>query len=193
MVMRVLAFDFETTGFPLKPVNTQPIELQPYATQLAASIVEYNDDCSEWSIKGTISSNFSDVIKAGLSIPWQITKLTGIKDSDLVGAPTWADFRGKFFDAVYSVDYICAHNFPFDAQITWLSELRLGFSKPFTNVKQRCTLEASRRLGHSSNKLSDCFFRATGQQLTDAHRADNDTAALIAVYLDLYKQGAWSA
>lgn len=189
--MRILAFDTETNGFPLTPIETQPIELQPFVTQVAAVIVEYNDDCIEWNIVRTLSSNFSDLINAGLSVPWQITKLTGISDKDLIGAPTWKDFREEFFDAVASVDYICAHNFVFDGRMVHLMEYRLGFPKPFQGVKQRCTLETSRRLGHSSNKLSDCYHRATGQELIDAHRAENDCHALVQVYLDLVKRGGW--
>lgn len=189
---KIFLYDTETSGLPLTPIDTQPMELQPFIIQLFGVVLEHNDDCSEWSITRTLSSNFSDLLNAGLKVPYFITKITSIKDADIAGAPTWTDFREEFFDAVNSVDYVGAHNFPFDARMVWLSELRLGFSKPFTDVKQRCTLEISRRInGHGGNDLAQCYKRATGEELTDAHRAENDCHALVQVYLDLVKKGGW--
>lgn len=88
-------FDFETTGTSM--VNDKVI-------QMAAAAYDVN--------KKEVIEMFNTYVDPGVHIPSFITKLTGITDKDVVGAPSEEmAFRDldKFFKK-HNPDQICGHN-----------------------------------------------------------------------------------
>ena len=185
-----LAFDTETTGFPVLPIETQAHEVQPRIIQLYAALVEHDDDGSNASVKKVLSTNLNSVT----SVPAKITQLTGIKTSDLHGAPQWEDVRGEFFSLVTLADFTVAHNIAFDARMIQIEEKFLDKPKPFEGVKLRCTLMKSRLINTSaqSHALGNLHKHLFGEELTKAHTAEADVGGLVRIYLDLIKKGAWN-
>jgi len=186
---KVLLFDTETTGFPKLPIESQPDDVQPKIIQLHASIVDYAPS-GDYEVLETIST----YVCGAVYVPKKITEITGIAMRDLVGAPLWTDVRESFFEMANSAGVVCAHNFEFDARMVQLEEQRLGMPKPFQSVKRRCTLKMSRRINTDapSHNLGNLYKHLFGQELKDAHTAEADVGALIKVYIDLVKKGAWS-
>lgn len=188
---KVFLFDTETTGLPVTPVDTQPTDVQPYVTQLHGLLVEYDDNGH--NVIKTMSKYISDAHHDGVRISKKITQITGISNDTIKDAPRWSDIRHEFHDLASSADIVCSHNFPFDARMVWIQEKRLGFSRPFSGVKHRCTLKKSREIykDAKSKALGNLYTHLFGEELTNAHTADADTNALLRIYMRIVADGAW--
>lgn len=184
---KVVLFDTETTGSALSPVETQPVDLQPFIIQIHASMIQYDDSGHE------IIETVSSFVSGAPSIPYRITEITGIKHADLASAPQWVDIRSKFFDMVERAGAVCAHNLSFDAKMLQVEEQRLGFPKPLQDVKRRCSLTMSRKLNTtaSSHSLGKLYRHLFDEDLEAAHTAEGDVRGLLRVYMDLVSKGAW--
>lgn len=184
-----LAFDTETTGFPVLPIETQEHAVQPRVIQLYAALIEHDESGENSVVKRVISTNLNSVT----NVPQKITEITGITTADLHGAPQWENVRGEFFALVKEADFTTAHNIVFDARMIQIEEKFLGFEKPFADVKLRCTLMKSRLINTSarSHALGNLHQHLFGEPLTKAHTAEADVGGLVRVYLDLIKKGAW--
>ncbi len=68
--------DLETTG---------PINEQNYVIDIGIVLVE----------DGKITRSFQSLVRPPVPIPASITRLTGIKDEDLTGAPVFKDIAGE--------------------------------------------------------------------------------------------------
>ena len=190
--MKALLFDTETTGFVKTPVDTQPVDVQPYLTQLHGVLIEHDD--KDYEILETVSTYIGDAFYNGFKIPKKITELTGVTWELLDGKPRWSDWRTTFFGVVEKADTVVTHNFVFDARVIHVQEKRLGFEKPFGNVKHRCTLETSRKVNKlaKSHALGNLYKHLFGETLENAHTADADTMGMLRVYMDLVHKKAWA-
>lgn len=186
--MRAVLFDTETTGLPSAPIETQPLDVQPYITQIHAVLIEHDKDGYE-----TVGV-FSTFVSGAPFIPAKITELTDITMAKLEGQPTWNKSRGGFFDLVSRADTVCAHNFQFDARMVYIEEMRAGFQRPFAGIKHRCSLQKSRVLNKDakSHNLGRLYKHLFDEDLAGQHTADADVGGLLRIYMDLVKRDAWS-
>ncbi len=158
-----VVFDLETTG--LKAEQCEIIEVG--AVRISG---------------GTIKDRFQTFVNDGGLIPANITKLTGITNDMLLGAPTAREVLGRF--AVFSKGCcLVAHNAEFDMGFLRFHGERFGLS---FDVPYADTLMLSRYLMHDLiNHKLDTVCDALGVALLDHHRAADDATATAEAFLKL--------
>lgn len=184
--MKIVIFDTETTGL-LKPDNS-PLEAQPKIIEFYG--VAVNEDFE-------ILDEVNEFIYPGEPVSKEITRITGIKDSDLKGKPEFGHFAERINNLFKDADLSVAHNIAFDNGMLEVEMKRLDMIRNLA-VHDLCTVNHllpiyGYRISLSAlyKKLFNTFFKA--------HRAKNDVFALITIFhkliengeidLELYKNG----
>ncbi len=156
--------DIETTGLSKE---------RHHITEIAA--VKISD--------GIITDKFETLVDPGVPIPSHITRLTGIDDDTVAGAPSIADAMNEFVSFTGD-STIVAHNASFDLGfLRHHAQNSLSFE---LNNRSLCTRNLSRKLmpGLRSAKLSslcDMF----GIENENAHRAMSDVKATYQLFTQL--------
>ena len=159
----MIIFDLETTGL-LAP-SCSPLEKQPKIIEIGAYNVTNED-----SISQLINPNEKLVPK--------ITKITGIKDEELLGKPTFKDFLPTLAAFFQGSKTVIAHNAPFDCGVLRVELERCGdldFPWPKRTV---CTVQEYRAKFGYRPKLGQLYKKLTGEKLNQTHRAIEDVMAL---------------
>lgn len=125
---------------------------------------------------GVVTREFSTLINPETYIPASITRLTGIKDVDVIDAPIFGDIADELADIMDGAVFI-AHNVRFD-----YSFLKNEFAMVGMNFSPKllCTVRLSRTLyahekGHSLAKL----IERHNIPVHARHRALDDAAAMM--------------
>jgi DNA polymerase-3 subunit epsilon len=152
----VVYVDIETTG---GSASTSRV------LEVAAIRVEPDGDTRE----------FSTLIDPETRVPSNITGITGITSSDIVGAPKFNDIADELSDIIAGAVFI-AHNVRFDYSFLKMEFARLGID---FSPKLLCTVRLSRALyrlekGHSLAKL----IERHDIPVLDRHRALADAHAI---------------
>jgi DNA polymerase III subunit epsilon len=118
---------------------------------------------------------YSTLINPDTRIPNTITRITGITESDIIGAPKFTDVADELYELMQGAVFI-AHNVRFDYSFLKMEFSQLGMS--FT-PKLLCTVRLSRALyqherGHSLAKL----IERHEIPVLDRHRALADAHAI---------------
>lgn len=174
--------DFEATGL-LAP-DAAPITQQPYAFEFAMVKVD---------AKLKVVARFESWIKPPLPIPDEASKITGVTDAMVAGAPSFAAVYPKIAAFVLGEDTFVAHNAPYDLGVLRYELIRIGrqFAFPWP-PKQICTVEAAGELkGLPSRSLPKLYEFAFGKPPTTSHRAMADVDTLIEVAKWLRKNGVF--
>lgn len=167
----MIILDCETTGL-LKPVMA-PLDQQPYIIELCA--IKLNN------IHMRPTAVFDQLFKPPTTIPEEITKITGLKNSDLVGKPSFTKMLPRLIDFFLGEPSIMAHNAAFDLGCLEVELRRVGKVTAFPwPPQQLCSVELSMSIkGHRLN-LNSLHQLATGKPHEEgAHRAKADVEALI--------------
>ena len=150
--MEIIIFDTETTGL-LQPENSD-LKMQPKIIEFYG--VKLNE---EFEILGEINQ----LIYPEEELSETIKRVTGIKDSDLVGKPVFADVADSIFEFFANADLSVAHNHGFDRGMLDVEFKRLD--KTHLPAKHDlCTVEATMGLmGHrlSLTRLHWILFKKT--------------------------------
>lgn len=124
---------------------------------------------------GEIIDRFTSLVSPGSDVPYWITKLTGISNSDLVGAPHFEDIAAQLYEFMNDSIFV-AHNVLFD-----FSFLKREFAAAGYNFRPKlfCTVKMSRAMwpehkGHSLEKIITRHSIA----FTARHRAYDDAKAM---------------
>jgi len=125
---------------------------------------------------GKIVKEFSTLLDPGTRIPPMITSLTGITESDIVGAPTFEDVADELLEILDGAVFV-AHNVRFD--YSFLKQEFAMIGTPFT-PRLLCTVRLSRYLysdqkGHSLEKI----IARHSIPVLDRHRALEDARAIL--------------
>ena len=175
--MKAFIFDTETTGL-LKPDNT-PLDQQPKIIEFYGVVID-TDDFS-------IIEEFETFIYPGELITDEITRITGIKNSDIRNAPNFEEVANQISELINMADLSVAHNLAFDNGMISNEFKRIDWNVPCTK-NNLCTVEAWKAkygnrisLGALYNKL----FKAS----VKAHRAKSDVFALVRVFHELIEMG----
>ncbi len=164
-----VAFDIETTG-----LNAQ----QDRMTEIGAVIFSGSE----------IKETFNTFVDPQMHIPANITELTGIKDSDVQGAPLEKEAMEMFMDFVGDRPII-AHNAHFDVGFMTAASLRQGlkFSPVFLD-----TLALSQALLPELKKFKlDIVSNHLGLPQFNHHRASDDAlvvARMMGKFLPMLQQ-----
>ena len=124
---------------------------------------------------GEIIDTYQSFINPGTSIPYWITKLTGISDNDLVQAPYFADIADELHRFMTGCVFV-AHNVLFDYSFLKREFQACGYTfapKLFCTVKMSRALFPEHR-GHSLQKI----IERHGLVAEHRHRAYDDALAM---------------
>lgn len=170
--MKALVFDTETTGF-IKHPNAKP-DLQPKIIEFGGVLIDTNG--KELQVIDTL-------INPERSIPEAASKVNGIYDKDVKGAPLFKDVVNDIAKIFKKADIMIAHNLPFDYGMMIL-ELGLkgtvDFPWPQLNM---CTVAENQGFMGYRMKLSDLYESVTGKKLEQTHRAIDDARALTEIVI----------
>lgn len=134
---------------------------------------------------------FHSLIHPGRSIPWHITRLTGIDDAMVRGAPRFADIAGELAAHLVGRVFV-AHNARFDfgfldAEFSRVAPTPLGSLV----TGQLCTVRLSRRLlSHLPRRNLDAVSAHYGVSISDRHRASGDALATAEVLRGLLRDAS---
>jgi DNA polymerase III epsilon subunit-like protein len=162
--------DFETTGL-LNPEGS-PLSSQPKALEFAA--IKLDDDLNELERMQFFSN-------PQCTIDDFITKLTGLRNSDVDDKPVFSYYYPQLCDFFCGCKTLIAHNLTFDATILRHELERIGkqycFPWPF---KQICTVEKTLHIHGYRLKLTLLHKELLGEPHENgAHRAMADVEALV--------------
>ena len=133
-------------------------------------------------VKGAIAAEWSSLVQPGRPIPAEVTRIHGISDAMMAGAPTPAAVAGAFRESCCE-STLCVHNASFD--LPFLNALlRAAGVRPLYNPVID-TLGLARGLfGTGDNSLGSLAQRH-GIRLETAHRALADARATAELLLVL--------
>lgn len=173
MKKRFLVFDTETTGL-LKSLET-PLNNQPRIIELA--LVETDGK--------KILRKFSQLLSPGESLTAEITKITGLKDEDLTGKPTFAEvLPGLVRDWFLGAEGLIAHNLPFDHGMLLTELRRMGREHRFPwPPAQLCTVDEYLHIHGRRMRLTELYEQVIGKPLAQTHRALDDAEALTEIVI----------
>ncbi len=147
------AFDVETTGFD-----------------------EHSDKIIEVGIVhfdgGQQSERFGWLIDPQRPIPDAVVRITGIRNEDVAGKPTFADVANEVHAAL-SGRALVAYNFPFDRKFLSTAFAQEGLAWPDDSPTFDPLIFARQFFRTGSKRLGDVAERL-GIDLTEAHRAVHD-------------------
>lgn len=175
--MRTLIFDTETTsliGNSLLADRHQPqiIEFFGHIVNEEAEVVE----------------ELEFFCHPGKSLPEEVTRITGIKDEDLVGAKPFCHYEGEVEYLIQSADTVVAHNLSYDMAVVDAEMKRLDRSLMWPG-DQVCTVEQTEHLKGHRLSLSALHEELFGEPFSGAHRARVDVEALTRCYFELVRRG----
>lgn len=125
---------------------------------------------------GAVVSEFTTLVNPGVQIPYQITQLTGIKQADLVDAPSFDQIAEQLQEILDGAVFV-AHNVRFDYSFLKQEFKRVGME---FRPSMFCTLKLSRYLypEYRSHKLASLIERHNFQ-VSARHRAYDDANVLV--------------
>lgn len=166
----MILFDTETTGLP-KP-SAANLELQPKIIEFAAVKVDS---------KFNIVDELEFMCNPGHPLEPIITKITGIKDSDLADKESFSYHLDSVASFFKGAKQITAHNHEFDRRLMYFELLRRGWTDGFPGCYAECicTVEATFHLKNRRLKMTELYEIATGKPLAQKHRAMDDVLALL--------------
>ncbi len=169
-----IVFDIETTGLSTAACGI---------TQIGAVLYK----------GGQVLEEFETFVNPGMPIPEEITRLTGISDDTVKGAPTEKEAVGAFLEFCGS-RMLIAHNASFDTSFIRKVANRDGleFNNPYLDTVSLSRYVNSELSRHKLNLLAEYFNLGE----FDHHRATDDTKMLAAIFAcmveKLKKQGVYT-
>ncbi|MBO5336018.1 MAG: PolC-type DNA polymerase III [Lachnospiraceae bacterium] len=160
-----VVFDIETTGF--SPVNNRIIEIG--AVKVSG---------------GNIVDRFSTFVNPDVPIPFEIEKLTGIRDDMVIDSPMIDVILPQFLEFCEGC-ILVAHNANFDMSFIMENCRRQGYPQDFTYVD---TVGISRMLLKDQAKHTlDAVAKTLGISLDNHHRAVDDAECTAHIFVKFIK------
>ena len=170
--MKTIIIDVETTG--LLQHSGAPLINQPFITEICCIKIDYFFNQIDI---------FESFVKPPIKLPFHITKLTGITETNLYSAPSFPQIFKSLCNFFSDTKTLVGHNLSFDLMVLVqeLKRLKKQYSFPYPPV-QFCTLEQSVYLTGHRLKNAELYKIATGKELTGGHRAKADVLATLESY-----------
>lgn len=176
--IRTLIFDTETTGL-LQP-KIAPLIDQPSIIEFAGVVIDENLQIVE---------EVEFLCDPGFKISAEITKITGIKQEQLVGQKPFSEYADQIISLFSGCDEVVAHNLKFDYGMIDNELKRLGKDEELKWPKKICTVEKSYIIKGRRMKLTELHEHLFGIPFDGAHRAMVDVKALARCFVELRKRG----
>jgi DNA polymerase III epsilon subunit-like protein len=170
----IVVFDTETTGLTLHP--DAPLAKQPKIIELGAALVDR---------RGQVVETLSQLVHPGEEVSAEITKITGITNADLVGAPRFGACLPQLRHIFGQARAVFAHNLPFDKALLHYDLARCGAVEFPWPAAQFCTVGLHRGAWGRNPKLIELYEHTLGRPLPQTHRALDDVLALVEVVVAL--------
>lgn len=170
--MSIIIFDTETTGLPKAQIV--PLDQHPQIIEFAG--IKLNENLEE-------IDRLTFLCNPLKTLPFEITKITGIKDSDLKDKKTFEEHFEELCEFFKDSTVCVAHNISFDKYMmdTEAKRLEKEFNWP---SKLICTVNRTLSISGyrlTLTKLYDYLFHST----FSAHRAMDDVEALTKCFKEL--------
>ncbi|WP_027481169.1 3'-5' exonuclease [Deinococcus pimensis] len=169
--MEYVVFDLETTG--LSPDKDAIVEIGAMYVR-DGRVIE--------------APIFHSLVNPGRPIPWYVTKVHGIRDEHVRGAPELGQIMPAFLDYVGDRPVV-AHNVGFDAGFIRAAARRHGLV--WAPPQEICTVQLSRRAfpGQRSHKL-DLLAERFGLQFEEGgrHRSLGDVRVTAEAFVRLHER-----
>lgn len=173
----IVVFDTETTGLTLHP--DAPLVKQPRMIEFGAVVLDR---------RGEILEEASILINPREPLTAEITKITGITDSDLADAPVFADTLPQIRRIFEGAELVMAHNLPFDRAILKGELARADvFDFPWP-PRELCTVGLYKEQWGRNPRLQELYAAIMGHPLAQTHRALDDVKALVEI---VQKEALW--
>lgn len=174
----MLVIDWETTGLTLHP--SADVKKRPRAIEFGAALL-----CRK---TGAILETAQSMIDPQEEISAEITKITGITNTDVVGAPTFMELLPQLRRLFASADVLVAHNLPFDRTILLGELMRHDVSDFIMPPRGICTVGLYKDSWGRNPKLIELYAAVMGRPLAQTHRALDDVMALVEI---IQKEELW--
>jgi DNA polymerase III epsilon subunit-like protein len=175
--MKLLFIDTETTA--LVKNSAMPLQKQPFILELFMLLWDQESDSEEvWQ----------SLFKPPIPIPPEVTRITGLKEEDLAGAPVFRHHLDAVQKFISASDVVVAHNASYDKFV-----MECAFRREDTPIvwppRTICTVESTEHLkGHRLN-LTALHTLLFGEAFDAAHRAESDVRATLACFKKLIEMG----
>ena len=177
--MKIIITDTETTGL-IKPVPTD-IQFQPFICEIYACKMDENFEFID---------EFESFVKPPIPMPAEATKINGITDEMLIGAPAFADVYHEMYDFFCDTDAVVGHNIEYDIGVIHYELMRHDWEKKFCFPKRHiCTIETSYHYQNKRLNLQRLHEFLFGKGFDEGHRAKVDVMATVRCFIELVKRG----
>lgn len=168
----IVLLDFETTGLILP--SSSDLALQPRVIEVGALKVD-DDMC--------VVGEISELIDPQQMISDEITKITGITQSELNGKRKVEELIPELAEFFVGVHTLVAHNLAFDRDMLYFELLRTGWERRFPfPPNQVCTVDSTMHIKGRRMKLTELYQHTQNKPLAQTHRALDDVKALFECY-----------
>jgi DNA polymerase III subunit epsilon len=147
----IVVFDFETTGLSHKASRIIEIGAIRYENRRETKVL-------------------SQLVNPESTISEEITKITGLTQADVAGAPTIYEALPGFIDMLQGSLGV-AHNAEFDYGMMVYESSRLGITCQFSVI---CTLKMARQLIQTERRDLDSLAALYGYEFESRHRSIGD-------------------
>lgn len=176
--MNHLIFDTETTN--LIHNSIQPLHKQPRVIEFFGLLID-DDGMEELD-------TLHAYLNPGVPLSAEVTKITGIKNEQLVGKPPFAEFAPLLVDLMGRADVVVAHNLSYDMAVINFEFARLG-KRLVWPERRVCTVEATESLRGYRLNLTALHTELFGEAFAKAHSAEHDVRATARCYVELKARG----
>lgn len=173
---RFLLFDTETTDLVKTSLTNEAN--QPKVIEF------YGCLCDD---EGAIIRELDLLINPGFPLTDEIIRITGIKDDDLLGKPSFRDVCGDIASIIEDATHVVAHNLMFDFGVVSIEMKRAGRAIQWP-MGRICTVEETEHLKGTRLKLVDLHTHLFGEPFASAHRAKNDVMAMHRCFFHMRKE-----
>ena len=178
--MKIAIFDTETDA--LITNSLKRLDLQPRILEI---FILCGDQTGHSFDEKTAGHSYFSYPR---SVPAEVTKITGITNDDLVGAPAFERRAAQFRRMLEGADRVVAHNASYDISVFNAELERLG-QEPLQLKEVICTVEQSEWVKGHRLKLMDLHVELLGEEFEKAHTAENDVRATKRCYMEMVKRG----
>lgn len=187
--VKIIIFDTETTGF-VSP--SLPLADQPHVCQFAALTLEVDMTARKIREHGRLDR----LIRPGVAIPPEATRVHGITDAHVADAPPFADSAEEILELFRQADVAVGHNLDFDRQVLEVELLRLQRNKNFLPDQRFDTMKICTDIcrlpgknGFKFPRLDETYRHFFGEDFDNAHNALADVIATAKIFRELLRRG----
>ena len=171
----MILFDTETTGL-VKPYAS-PLKDQPRMIEYAFLKLDDKKPAKE-------IARLTGLINPGIPLPNEITDITGLKDDDVKGAPSFSRMYPEIAEFCLGERHLVGHNVKFDVDILNFDLMSIQKAQQFPWPPNHiCTVVNSMQVKGFRLRQEQLYEHLTGEVKKGTHRAMADVEDLWTIVL----------